>query len=173
MQNPWQNITVTLILYWRYKYQEFQSFHKVATGVHTVIFSKLCMGHNSPDVEDMGCGSVTMAPMARQYTRLREAPLSMSKLEVAARSYLWWHLVPPAPCRFCFPRRRGPVVMSCSHLSTAWSSSALASSASSTRRCSAPRMGLVVRFSLRELHSRIDSVRNTQKIIPRYISEKK
>jgi len=24
-------------------------------------------------------GSVTMAPMARQYTRLREAPLSMSK----------------------------------------------------------------------------------------------
>jgi hypothetical protein len=28
----------------------------VATGVHTVIFSKLCMGHSSPDVEDMGCG---------------------------------------------------------------------------------------------------------------------
>ncbi|TKW34977.1 hypothetical protein SEVIR_2G341200v4 [Setaria viridis] len=58
--------------------------------------------------------------------------------------------------------------MSCSHLSTAWSSSALASSASSTRRrSSAPRSGgsgLVVRCSLRELRSRIDSVRNTQKI---------
>ncbi|CAL5062543.1 unnamed protein product [Urochloa decumbens] len=60
--------------------------------------------------------------------------------------------------------------MSCSHLSTAWSSSALASSASSTRRrsSSAPRSGggsgFVVRCSLRELRSRIDSVRNTQKI---------
>ncbi|PWZ33822.1 ATP synthase subunit gamma, chloroplastic [Zea mays] len=54
--------------------------------------------------------------------------------------------------------------MSCFHLSTAWSSSALASSASSTRRRSTPRMGLVVRCSLRELRSRIDSVRNTQKI---------
>ena len=32
--------------------------------------------------------------------------------------------------------------MSCSHLSTAWSSSALASSASSTRGRSAPRSGL-------------------------------
>ncbi|KAG2637291.1 ATP synthase subunit gamma, chloroplastic [Panicum virgatum] len=58
--------------------------------------------------------------------------------------------------------------MSCSHLSTAWSSSALASSASSTRRrSSAPRSGgsgFVVRCSLRELRNRIDSVRNTQKI---------
>ncbi|EEE67257.1 hypothetical protein OsJ_24423 [Oryza sativa Japonica Group] len=54
--------------------------------------------------------------------------------------------------------------MSCSHLSTAWSSSALA-----TRRRSAPSCGSsgrlqVVRCSLRELRSRIDSVRNTQKI---------
>uniref|UniRef100_A0A804QD02 F-ATPase gamma subunit n=1 Tax=Zea mays TaxID=4577 RepID=A0A804QD02_MAIZE len=54
--------------------------------------------------------------------------------------------------------------MSCSHLSTAWSSSALASSASTTRRRSPPRSGLLVRCSLRELRTRIDSVRNTQKI---------
>ncbi|MCQ7618842.1 ATP synthase F1 subunit gamma [Salmonella enterica] len=57
-----------------------------------------------------------------------------------------------------------PPAMSCSHLSTAWSSSALA-----TRRRSAPSSGSsgrlqVVRCSLRELRSRIDSVRNTQKI---------
>ncbi|PWZ41235.1 hypothetical protein Zm00014a_015108 [Zea mays] len=63
--------------------------------------------------------------------------------------------------------------MSCSHLSTAWSSSALANSASSTQRRSASRTGLMVWCSLRELRSRIDSVRNTQKIIPMYISEKK
>ncbi|KAG0533841.1 hypothetical protein BDA96_04G227700 [Sorghum bicolor] len=56
--------------------------------------------------------------------------------------------------------------MSCSHLSTVWSSSALASSASTTQRrgSSAPRSGLVVRCSLRELRTRIDSVKNTQKI---------
>ena len=67
------------------------------------------------------------------------------------------------------PRRRGPAAaaaMSCSHLSTVWSSSALASSASTTQRrgSSAPRSGLVVRCSLRELRTRIDSVKNTQKI---------
>jgi F-type H+-transporting ATPase subunit gamma len=55
--------------------------------------------------------------------------------------------------------------MSCSHLSIAWSSSTLASSASSTRRHSAPRTDLVVRCSLRELRSHIDSVRSTQKIV--------
>ncbi|EES05204.1 hypothetical protein BDA96_04G182300 [Sorghum bicolor] len=56
--------------------------------------------------------------------------------------------------------------MSCSHLSTAWSSSSLASNASTTQRrgSSAPRSGLVVRCSLRELRTRIDSVKNTQKI---------
>lgn len=57
--------------------------------------------------------------------------------------------------------------MSCSHLSTAWSSSALAST--STRRRASTGVGsssssLVVRCSLRDLRNRIDSVRNTQKI---------
>jgi F-type H+-transporting ATPase subunit gamma len=55
--------------------------------------------------------------------------------------------------------------MSCSHLSISWSSSTLASSASSTRRRSTPRTDLVVRCSLRELRSHIDSVRSTQKIV--------
>uniref|UniRef100_A0ACD5U7C2 Uncharacterized protein n=1 Tax=Avena sativa TaxID=4498 RepID=A0ACD5U7C2_AVESA len=58
--------------------------------------------------------------------------------------------------------------MSCSHLSTAWSSSALASSSTrrraSTGGSSSSSSSLVVRCSLRDLRNRIDSVRNTQKI---------
>ncbi|KAL6657960.1 hypothetical protein ACP70R_005740 [Stipagrostis hirtigluma subsp. patula] len=70
-------------------------------------------------------------------------------------------LIPPSSSAAAGdPPSRGRAAMSCSHLSTAWSSSAPAST--STRRRSARR--LVVRCSLRELRSRIDSVRNTQKI---------
>ncbi|KAL5199158.1 hypothetical protein ABZP36_002670 [Zizania latifolia] len=58
--------------------------------------------------------------------------------------------------------------MSCSHLSTAWSSSTLASTSTRRRSSSSPATSsggrLVVRCSLRDLRNRIDSVGNTQKI---------
>lgn len=131
------------------------------------------MGHSSLDVEDMVCGVRDRGADGEAVRAVARGAVEHVEVGGGGKELLVVASRSARSLSLSFPRCRGPVVMSCSHLSTARSSSALASSTSSTQWRSAPRTGLVVWCSLRELRSRIDSTRNTQKIIPMYISEKK